>query len=101
MRHPRVPCAVARIPGAPGTPGTTVLGAADRVPAPTMFTDWTRKVYVVPLAPAAAQDRCARALPAVATTFVGAVGAPLGVTDAEAADSGPAPRAFSARTWKV
>src|SRR4051812_4912447 len=37
----------------------------------------------------------------MATRLVGAVSGPPGVTAADAADSGPEPNAFTARTWKV
>lgn len=41
------------------------------------------------------------AFPALATTFDGAPGRPIGVTDAEGEEAGPAPFAFVATTVNV
>ena len=50
----------------------------------------------------AAQLTVAEPIPAVAATPVGALGTvATGVTALEGAESGPAPNAFTARTWRV
>ena len=45
--------------------------------------------------------RPTEALPRVATTAVGAVANPTGVTALDGADRGPLPNRFTARTWRV
>ena len=49
----------------------------------------------------AVHDTPADSKPRVATTAVVCPGSPFGVTALDAADRAPAPKAFTARTWRV